>query len=128
MPTDIELIEFMSKKYPDYNKGQLYRDKHAIRANNDFVANMSIHSYSHYVADIWHKIEIIERSSLKLLSDPSGFTKINAHKVVLDAQKLKMDLMTQNMDISVEKLGKLLSKLTEENKKLKEERILKSKS
>jgi hypothetical protein len=80
------------------------------------------------VADIWHKIELIERSSLKLLSDQSGFTKINAHKVVLDAQKLKMDLMTQNMDIAVEKLAKMLRNLQDENKKLKEERILKSKS
>ena len=128
MPTDAQLIEFMSKNYPDYNRNQLFRDKNALKERENFVADLSVKSYSYYLKEIWDKIEVVEREAFKDFDNNSGFVRINAKKIILDAQKLRSDLIQNNIDLSVEKLGKRLRELTEENEKLKKERVLKSKS
>lgn len=135
MPTNKQLLAFMRESYPEYTIDQLFKDKKQLQLKENFVSELSITSYSYYLKEIWDKIEVVEREAFKDFDNNSGFVRINAKKIILDAQKLRSDLISNNIDLSVEKLGKKLRELTQDNQKLRDQyekerkkNILKSKS
>ena len=121
-PKDNELIEAMrAAGYREYARIHLYRDKLAVQAEDHFVSELSIFSYSAMMRNIFDKIEYVENESQKDFDDSKGFVRINSKKIYLECQKLKADILEGKvMDISVELLGKKLRTMQEENRKLKQ--------
>ena len=116
-PTDKALLENMIKIYPSYDRNNLYVDKLSVKADDNFVTELSVFTYSSMMRDIFNKIEYIENESKKSFEDPSGFARVNSMKIYLDCQKLKADILEGKvLDVSVELLGKKLRKLIEEKR------------
>ena len=120
--TEKNLLAGMTQRLPEYNRNNLYNDRLNLKAEDTFVSDLSIYTYSSTIREMFEDIDLIRRETKKDFEDPSGFVRVNSKKIFLSTVELREKILSgKALDVSIELLGKEFRRLREDKEKLETE-------